>query len=106
MFLLLKFPSHTSVAVDGSLLNDRLIPITTSYRVVVVVVGHEGGGLIRSSNNPGDIENMEDYHDEATENPMYQTYTRVLHWKREHVCFKHSLNADLVLPRFARALIL
>ena len=36
MFLLLKFPSHISVAVAGSLLNDRLILITTSYRVVVV----------------------------------------------------------------------
>ena len=37
-FLLLKFPSHTSVTVAGSTLNDRLIPITTSYRVVVVAV--------------------------------------------------------------------
>ena len=40
----------TSVAVAGSMLNDRLIPITTSYRVVVVE--HGGGGLIRSSDNP------------------------------------------------------
>ena len=83
MFLLLKLPSHTSASVTGSMLNDRLIPITTSYRVVVVVE-RSGGGLTRSSDNqrvsPGDIVNMEDYHDEATENPMYQTYTRVLHW--------------------------
>ena len=67
--LLLKYPSHTSVAVAGSMLNDRLMPITTSYRVVVVE--HGGGGLIRSS----DIVNMEDCHDETTENPMYQTYS-------------------------------
>ena len=41
-------PSHTSVAVAGQTLNDRLIPITTSYRVQVVV---ECGGFIRSSDN-------------------------------------------------------
>ena len=66
------FPSRTVVAVAASMLNDRLIPITTSYRVVVVELN--GGGPVRSS----DIVNMEECHDEATENPMYQTYTRVL----------------------------
>ena len=71
-------PLHTSVAVAGSMLNDRLIPITTSYRVVVVV--ERGGPIIHQRVSPGDIVNVEDYHDEATENPMYQTYTRVLHW--------------------------
>ena len=50
MILLLKFLSHTSVAVAGSMLNDRLTPIVTSYRVVVAVV--ERGGLTRSSANP------------------------------------------------------
>ena len=70
--------SHTSVAVVSSMLNDRLMPITTSYTA-------ERGCLVRSSDNPstsfsGRYSNMEDCHDEATENPMYQTYTRVLHW--------------------------
>ena len=46
-----EISSHTSVAVAGPMLNDRLIPITTSYRVVVVVVV-ELGGLVRSSDNP------------------------------------------------------
>ena len=49
MFLLLKSPSHTPVVVAGNMLNDRLVPITTSYRVVVVV---ERSGLIRSADNP------------------------------------------------------
>ena len=49
-----------------------------SYRVVVVT-DRSGGGLESSPDNPIDIVNMEDGHDEATENPMYQTYTRVLH---------------------------
>ena len=57
MFLLLKTPSHTSVAFAGSLSNDRLIAITTSYRALVAVV--ERGGLTRSSDNPGDIANMD-----------------------------------------------
>ena len=64
MFLLLTIPSHTSVAVAGSMLNDRLIPITTSYRLLVVVVVVvvvavavvlvvvERSGLVRSSDNP------------------------------------------------------
>ena len=30
--------------------------------------------------SPGDTVNIEDYHEEATENQMCQTYTRVLHW--------------------------
>ena len=49
MFLLLNIPSHTSVAVADSMLNDRFIPITTSYRVLVAV---ERGGFICPSNNP------------------------------------------------------
>ena len=49
-FYFWKFPSHTSVAVAGSMLNDRLIPIAASYRAVVAVV--ERGGLIWSSDNP------------------------------------------------------
>ena len=79
MLLLLKIPSHTSIAVAGSKLNDRLIPITTSYRAVVAVV--EGGGLIRSLDNPSTnfSRRYSKYHGEATENPMYQTYTRILH---------------------------
>ena len=59
MFLHLEIPSPTSVAVANSKLNDRLIPITTSYRivvvvavVVVVVAVVERSGLIRSSDNP------------------------------------------------------
>ena len=36
-------------AVDGFILNDWFIPITTSYRVVVV---GERGGFIHSSDNP------------------------------------------------------
>ena len=36
--------------------------------------------IIHHRASPGDIVNMEDCRDEATENPMYQTYTRVLHW--------------------------
>ena len=50
MILLLKIPSHTSVLVAGSMLNGRLIPTVTSYRVVVAIVGR--GGLARSSDNP------------------------------------------------------
>ena len=50
-----------------------------SYRVVVVT-DRSDGSIVSSSDNPGDIVNMEDCHDEATENPMYQTYIRVLHW--------------------------
>ena len=54
--------------------------------VVVVVVVVERGGLIRSSDNLSTrfsrrtIAAMEDYHDEAIKTPIYQTYTRVLHW--------------------------
>ena len=55
--------------------------ITTYYRVVVAV---ERSGFTQSSDNPSTSfskrADMEDFHDEATENPMYQTYTRVLHW--------------------------
>ena len=50
MLLLFKIPPHTSAAVAGSMLNDRLIPITTSYRAVSSVV--ERDGLTRSSDNP------------------------------------------------------
>ena len=74
MFLLLKFASHTSVSVAGSMLNGRLIPITTSYRVVVVAINHSGlyvQQTIHQRVSPGDIVNMEDCHDEAIENPMY-----------------------------------
>ena len=50
MFLLLKILPHTYVEVAGSMVNDRLITITTSYGVVLVVV--ERGVLIRSSAIP------------------------------------------------------
>ena len=61
--------------------NDQLIPITTSYRAVVpvAVVSHDHQ-IIHQRVSPGDIANIDADHDEATENPMYQTYTQVLHW--------------------------
>ena len=45
---------------------------------VNVVVSHVHQ-IIHLQASPGDIADMEDYHDEATENPMYQTYTLHLH---------------------------
>ena len=50
MLLLFKIPSHTCVAAASTMLNDRLIPITTYYRAVIAVV--ERGGLTRSSDIP------------------------------------------------------
>ena len=49
----------------GPMLNDRLIPITNSYRAVVAVV--ERGGLTRSSDNP-----LTSYPKPQTPNPKPQ----------------------------------
>ena len=71
-----EIPIAYICTVAGSMLNDRLVPIVTSYRVVVVA--RSGGGLVRSLDNPSTsfFRKYSKYcHDEATENPMYQTYS-------------------------------